>query len=104
MRLDNYWKKQGLMILIVLKSFWKASVEIVWGVAGMVLLGGFILEYLPESNTIYELQRLTGFLIDNLFYFWAVILLLFLYDNWWRVRELNYSEDANSELNGGKKK
>jgi len=29
--MNNYWKVMGLSILIILKAFWKSTVEIAWG-------------------------------------------------------------------------
>ena len=83
----NHFKKSGLGILIVFKAFWKSTVEIAWGIAGLILFGGLMLQYGGAPTIVEELFKLNKFLMNNWGCFWLGFLILYIYDNWWRIKE-----------------
>ena len=93
----KYLKQLGLTTLILIKAFWKSTVEIAWGIAGLILFGGMMLQYDVSPTIVEELFKLNRYLMNNWMWFWLGFLILYLYDNWWRIREANYTEGEKDE-------
>ena len=80
------FKKFVLLVFIIAKSLWKSVIEIVWGTAGIILFAGLILQYAPETQSVYTLLKFTKVLLENMIYFWLAIFGLVLNDNIWRLK------------------
>lgn len=93
----NHFKRSGLAILIILKAFWKSTVEVAWGICGLILFGGFMLQYGGAPTIVEEMFKLSRFLMDNWHYFWLGMMALIISDNWWRVNELKFAEVSGDE-------
>lgn len=83
----NHFKRSGLGILIILKAFWKSTVEIAWGIAGLILVGGMMLQYDVAPSVVLQLLNLNMFLMENWGWFWIAFMILYIYDNYWRLKE-----------------
>lgn len=88
-----------LLIGIILKSVFKATIEIIWGLVSFTALGA-LLFYIKEKGAISEsvyfsslgsISQVVIFVQQHLQLFWWAIFLLVLYDNWYKIRELNWS-------------
>ena len=88
----NNFKRYGLVTLIVLRAFWKSTVEIAWGISGLILFGGLMLQYDVALTTVAKLFEINRFLMNKWIGFWLVFWILSIYDNWWRIKEVSLGE------------
>lgn len=91
-------KRTLLIIGIFFRSIFKATIEVISGMVSFIFLVIGIF-YLKEkeimSDITYEhispfILKISIIVFDNLKLFWWAIFLLVLYDNWYRIRELNW--------------
>ena len=93
----NHWKRSGLGILIVLKALWKSTVEVAWGICGLILFGAFMLQYGGAPTIVEELFKLNKFLMENWGWFWIGFVILYINDNWWRINDLKFASQEEAE-------
>ena len=65
------------VLLSIFKSIWSASITIIWGVAGILLSTGLIIQYQQDPTIVAGIFSIMGFLMEYWLYFLVV---LFLYD------------------------
>lgn len=85
----NNWERLIMFVGIFGKAFFKATTEIAWGVAGLLLLGGMITQYIPDSQAVYNLQDTARIIYNNWSIFWACLFGLSIHSNWWRLKFAN---------------
>ena len=81
----NQWEKILVFIAIITKAFFRATVDVAWGVAGILLLGILISQYIPDAQAIYNLQDLARFIYEYWALFWLSIFVLSTHGNLWRI-------------------
>lgn len=88
-------KKSFLLIVITLKSIFRATTEIIWGMVSFLALG-IGLFYLHEKDYLDEFGYTTineplimiyGLIVDHLGLFWLVFLIWYFYLSWKEVKE-----------------
>jgi hypothetical protein len=72
MNIINNIGRISCVILIILKSIWNATINIVWGMATVFLLGGLLLYFNVNTAPIDSLLELTKLLMNNWVLFWWV--------------------------------
>lgn len=82
-----------LLTLILLKGIFRATVEIAWGIAGLLLLGGMISQYVPNAEAIYQLQNIAIMIYKYLGYFWFASFVLYVQSNWYRLEKYREIEE-----------
>ena len=83
----NEWERIMLFICILIKAFFRATIDIVWGIAGILLLAILITQQVPDAQAIYNLQDTARFIYETWALFWLAIFTLFVYSNLWRVKK-----------------
>lgn len=76
-----------LLFLLVVEVFWKATVRVAWGISGLILFGGLMLQYGTSGSLAESFFGLSRFLIKNWVAFWFVFLALDFHDGSWRLRK-----------------
>jgi hypothetical protein len=79
-------------VLCFFKAFWRAIIEIVWGIAAIVLLSG-LLQY---GNDVGNLTKIVGYILNNwgLFFF-----VLFIYE--FMVSYQTFPNNTNTQTQRG---
>lgn len=80
-------------VLCFFKAFWRAIIEIVWGIAAIVLLRGLLLQY---GNDGGNLTKIVGYILNNwgLFFF-----ALFIYE--FMVSYQTFPNNTNTQTQRG---
>lgn len=101
-KLGMYHIKYVLLVIgIIFKSMFKATVELMYGIISFLGLGA-LLFYLKEKGQLFTetafmssigiVSNILMFIKEHLNLFWWILFLLILYDNWYRIRELRWEK------------
>lgn len=74
-------------IMLTLTSFFNATVTIVWGIAGGVLLAGLILQYQSDNIAALQLMTLMSWMISKWIYFWSAFFVLDFVTKYWNMKD-----------------
>ena len=62
-------KELGLLVMrigvSIITSIFYATVQVVWGVAGILLLGGMLKQYGIDPTSLTGLTKATGWILEN---------------------------------------
>lgn len=71
MKNEEFFKSVLIWLAIIGKSLFQSTVSIVWGIAGILLLGILITQYIPDSQAVYNLQNTARLIYEDWGLFWA---------------------------------
>jgi len=74
-----------LSLFGIFKSFWNATIHIVWGIATMFLLVGLISYFKVDASSVLTLLNITKIIMERWDLFWWVF---FIYECFMNLREV----------------
>lgn len=75
----NIIERTAMLVLGMFKSFWNATIHIVWGMATIFLLGGLMGYFNIDVTQITTLLELANFIMSNWVAFWWVFFAIELF-------------------------